>query len=403
MFTLNQLADVHQKNQAPPFRDTFLYDDEHKRAQPNAHPHYVYDPHETLEQFRARQASAYAAGRRAWRDRLIKAHLLPFYEALVGYVGQNQYAWVKEQTLADEFEVHVATIKRWFSKLEDAGLIRRQRRFATSSLTFIAAYDNEGNEATNTDNHHKTTRGIKDQKDYRQNQEHLDESVNAPTLGAKMLPQSIKNDQLRSVGGTNTPQNHTMSSEIQQILTREGVMDYVLAPLIQQKTVPELQAISGYLSRQPNVRHRPRLFAWLASRDFGAQLLHGRSCQAHTAARVKGQVAVPPRSSSAPIHPPGAGTTLEPDPVCATPTANQALWHAVLTTVQRDVAPVEFATWLEPTVLLEVDAEQQTVVIGTPNVFARDAVQQRYQALLTETLSAQVQQAYTIEVVIDGG
>ncbi|MDP9314307.1 MAG: hypothetical protein M3R24_26075 [Chloroflexota bacterium] len=63
---------------------------------------------------------------------------------------------------------------------------------------------------------------------------------------------------------------------------------------------------------------------------------------------------------------------------------------------------MEFATWLEPTVLLEVDAERQTVVVGTPNVFARDAVQQRYQALLTATLAVQLQQAYTLEVVIDG-
>ncbi len=88
--------------------------------------------------------------------------------------------------------------------------------------------------------------------------------------------------------------------------------------------------------------------------------------------------------------------------VCATPTGHQALWQVVLTTVQCDVTPVEFATWLEPTVLLDVDEERQTVVVGTPNVFARDAVQQRYQALLTATLAVQLQQAYTIEVVIDG-
>lgn len=41
-------------------------------------------------------------------------------------------------------------------------------------------------------------------------------------------------------------------------------------------------------------------------------------------------------------------------------------------------------------------------MVGTPNVFARDAVQQRYAGLLTATLAAALQQAYTIEVVIDG-
>ncbi|MDP9314594.1 MAG: helix-turn-helix domain-containing protein, partial [Chloroflexota bacterium] len=227
-------------------------------------PHYLYDSQETMEQFRARQQQAYAAGRRAWRERLIKAQLLPFYEALVGYVGQNQYTWVKEQTLADEFEVHVATIKRWLAKLEDAGLIRRQRRFATSSLTFITVYDRYDDDTTHADGQCVTTHNDREPAVHRQNEAAHTGATAAPTLGAKMLPDSIKNDHLTSVGGTNTPKHHIMSPEIQQILTREGVTDYVLAPLIQQKTVPELQAISGYLSRQHNVRHRPRLFAWLA-------------------------------------------------------------------------------------------------------------------------------------------
>ncbi|MDP9311077.1 MAG: helix-turn-helix domain-containing protein [Chloroflexota bacterium] len=361
-------------------------------------PHYRYDSQETLEQFRARQQQAFAAGRRAWRERLIKAQLLPFYEALVGYVGQNQYAWVKEQTLADEFEVHVATIKRWLAKLEDAGLIRRQRRFATSSLTFITVYDRQDDDTTHADGQCVTVHNDREPAVHRQNEDVQTGPTVAPTLGAKMPPDSIKNDHLRSVGGRKTPNNRSTSPEIQHILAREGVTDFLLAPLIQQKTVPELQAISTYLSRQHNVRDRRRLFAWLASRDFGAQLLHGRRCHGHT----KGQAAVLPRSSSAPMHLPPAGTTLESSPVCATPTGHQALWHAVLATVQRDVAPVEFATWLENTSLVEVDAERQTVVIGTPNVFARDAIQQRYLAVLTATLAAQLQQSYTIEVVIDG-
>ncbi len=365
-------------------------------------PHYLYDSHETMEQFRARQQQAYAAGRRAWRERLIKAQLLPFYEALVGYVGQNQYAWVKEQTLADEFEVHVATIKRWLAKLEDAGLIRRQRRFATSSLTFITVYDRQDDDAMQPDVQHVAAPNHREPEDHQQTEDVHAGSTAAPTLGAKMPPDSIKNDYLRLVGGKNTPNNRTIPPEIQQILTREGVTDYFLTPLIQQKPVPELQAISGYLSRQPNVRHRPRLFAWLASRDFGAQLLHGRSCHRRTDVRVKGQAAVTPPSSSAPMPLSRAGTMLASNSVCATPTGHQALWQVVLTTVQCDVTPVEFATWLEPTVLLDVDEERQTVVVGTPNVFARDAVQQRYQALLTATLAVQLQQAYTLEVVIDG-
>jgi chromosomal replication initiation ATPase DnaA len=84
-----------------------------------------------------------------------------------------------------------------------------------------------------------------------------------------------------------------------------------------------------------------------------------------------------------------------------TPTGHQALWQAVLTTIQCDVTPSKFATWLEPTVLLDIDHQQQRVV-GTPNVFARDAVKHHRLALLTATRSGQFQQAYTLEVVING-
>ncbi len=77
--------------------------------------------------------------------------------------------------------------------------------------------------------------------------------------------------------------------------------------------------------------------------------------------------------------------------------------HAVLTTIQRDVAPVEFATWLENTTLLDVDEERQTVVVGTPHVFARDAVEQRYLMVLATKLSAQLGQPYALQVVIESG
>ncbi len=402
MFMLNQLADVHQKNQAPPFRDTFLHDDDHKRAQLNDRPHYTYDPAETLDLFRARQARAFGAGRRAWRERLIKAQLLPFYEALVSYVGQNQYAWVKEQTLADEFEVHVATIKRWLAKLEDAGLIRRQRRFATSSLTFITAYDDEDGQVENTDNQ-ITTPKQEDvlQDDYRQDREVPNGGRNAPMLGAKMHRDSINNEKLMLVGGKESAKQQLLSPEIRQILTREGVMDYALAPTIQQKPFVELQAISGYLSRQRNVRDRPRLFAWLASRDFGAQLLHGRrSTRGSTCVDV--QTAAMPQVTQVSVNSPIGENTPTSGASSTSCCQNQALWQSVLTTLQRDVPPAEFATWLKDTALLDVDHEWQIAVVGTPNVFARDAVQQCYIPPLSTELSAHLHQSYAIHVVVDG-
>ena len=58
--------------------------------------------------------------------------------------------------------------------------------------------------------------------------------------------------------------------EKQALLEQEGVAGYVVEDVLIQKPLPELQAVSRYLNSQRNVQVRPRLFAWLASRDFGA-------------------------------------------------------------------------------------------------------------------------------------
>jgi DNA-binding MarR family transcriptional regulator len=399
---LNQSVGAHQTTQAPVSSNKRVNDADSAPAAVTNRPHYLYNHQETLDQFRARQAHAYAAGRRAWRERLIKAQLLPFYEALVGYVGQNQYAWVKEQTLADEFEVHVATIKRWLAKLEDAGLIRRQRRFATSSLTFIVVYDDTEDQAKNTDNQINTP--IQEnvvKEDYRQNQQAVDDGRNAPTLSAKMHHDSIKDEHLTLVGGRESDNKQSLLPEVQRVLAREGVMHYVLAPTIQQKPFVELQAISGYLSRQRNVRDRPRLFAWLATRNFGAQLLHGRRHRSRQDTCVSIQAAVAPQSNhvnpSIGEHVSASGAT------STSVTTNQTLWQSVLMTIQHDIAPAEFATWLADTVLLDVDHQRQIVVVGTPNVFARDVVQQQYSAVLAPELAHRLHLAYTVQVVVDSG
>jgi hypothetical protein len=165
----------------------------------------------------------------------------------------------------------------------------------------------------------------------------------------------------------------------------------------------ELQAISGYLSRQRNVHDRPRLFAWLASRDFGAQLLHGRRNSSRQNTCVDVQAGVSPGSNHHSTTPLLGGNAPLRNPSSASVTANQMLWQSILTTLQRDVAPEEFATWLGDTTLLDVDHVRQMVVVGTPHVFARDVVQQQYLPTLSAALSAQLHQAYTLTVVVGSG
>ena len=358
-------------------------------------PHYRFDPQETRDQFRARQQRAYGAGRRAWRERQIKAQLLPFYEALVGYVGQNQYAWVKEQTLADEFAVHVATIKRWLAKLEDAGLIRRQRRFATSSLTYITAYDRVLEDSRNTDNLHKIQKRTAEKTDYRQNTSASDGSKIAPTFGADSLPDSIKADHLID-GSGGVPQAEDQTPDATAaVLQREGIADYYLLPAIQHKSLVELQAISAYLDRQRNVRDRRRLFAWLASRDFGAQLVSRRAHSAsgrHAAARHRRH---PVRPAAHLVAPTGEYAD---KPTIGIIDALRGTWERVLAHLQHVVPPDVFATWLADTALLALD---DRAVVGTPHVFARDVLLAEYLPLVQQAVQAVVQRFVDVVVVID--
>ena len=94
--------------------------------------HLLFNVHETLEEFRSRQRGAYHAGKLAWREGLINAQALQLYNELVQCVGANQFAWVKEETLAEVLDRSVSTIKLWIRQLVSAGLIRRGRRFGTS-------------------------------------------------------------------------------------------------------------------------------------------------------------------------------------------------------------------------------------------------------------------------------
>ncbi len=362
-------------------------------------PHYLYDPQETLAHFRTRQQHAYAAGRRAWRERLLKAQLLPFYEALVSYVGRNQYTWVKEQTLAEQFAVHVATIKRWLGTLIDAGLIRRQRRFATSSLTFITAYDVVEADITNADNHHET---YQEKEDYRQTDAGVVEREDAPTFGANVPPESINTDHLTVGGGDATSSTDGQGDATAELLQREGVNDYYLTPAIDRTAFSELQAISGYLDRQRNVRDRPRLFAWLARRGFGAQLLNGRARSAQDCrppARHQGQRkhrAADAGTAGGSASPTAAWRAEMP------PTGDAAelrrTWTQILAHLQPMLPPDVFATWFADTALL---ALEERAVVGTPQVFARDVLLSEYLPLLQQAVQAVVHRFVEVVVVID--
>ncbi len=379
----------------------------------------VYDPAETLAQFRERQRQAFAAFESAWREGRVAMRLKLFYDALVRRVGANQYAWMSEVTIAADFSVSVSSIKRWLRALERAELIRRQRRFATTSRTYLTAYDQplvdvekEPMEAKGiisyTDNHCSPSTS-NESKGYRQSNGSSFSPKADPTFGSLLPPDSIKRQHLSSVGG-GTPQLKPLDPAVQTVLDREGVADFALAPRLQQLNWNELHAVHAYLNHQRNVRDRPRLFAWLATHRFGAQLLQGEQ------RRQRNRVAPPAASDhlryvTGPLAPliegyaPGEAHTEQPGPMpvrelpgppgAAPP---PELWSAVLATLRETCPAPEWTTWLAPTALLELT--DTTAVVGTPNVFVRDMVRDQYRALLEATVQACLGQVHSVEVVI---
>ncbi len=141
----------------------------------------------------------------------------------------------------------------------------------------------------------------------------------------------------------------------------------------------------------------------MASRDFGAQLLQGRRRNSHRDTSITIQAGVKRRCTHASASVPPGKNTPTPGPSSAASSENQALWQSILMTVQCDVPPAEFATWLAETALLDVDHTRQIVVVGTPNVFARDVIQQQHLPTLSAELAAQLQQTYAIHITVDGG
>jgi hypothetical protein len=271
----------------------------------------AFDPDETLAQFFARRAAALQAGDQAWRTGTIKPHHQKLYERLVDAVGAHHYSWIKVETLADEFNADVSTIKRWLTVLEKkASLIRRQRQFKTSSRTYLVAYDQYQAQATSDD---QAAHGASDEDaeqpdvpeaddtastgDYTLHAaDAMDEQVAdpeavfferevAPTYSANLrseikdLPLNTSSD---SVGVNGSGKTYTfditnIDPVIRTIIDNEAINSDYGRQIVAVRPLDELRAVQGYLNHQTNVRDRAGLFVWLNERAFGAELLAGRA------------------------------------------------------------------------------------------------------------------------------
>ncbi len=77
------------------------------------------------------------------------------------------------------------------------------------------------------------------------------------------------------------------------------------------------------------------------------------------------------------------------------------VWRAALGELQVALSPANFETWLRDTHLVEVD--EQRFRIAVPNAFAKDWLEGRYRALISQTLARVVGYSVQVEFVIAAG
>ena len=87
-------------------------------------------------------------------------------------------------------------------------------------------------------------------------------------------------------------------------------------------------------------------------------------------------------------------------PVMSTAVAMTAqIWHAVLARLRQQLPPPVCATWLQPTALLALSDE--LAVVGAPNVFVRDELDQRYREAIVTALVDELGRQVSLEFVIE--
>ncbi len=76
------------------------------------------------------------------------------------------------------------------------------------------------------------------------------------------------------------------------------------------------------------------------------------------------------------------------------------IWQAALGDLQVQMPRHEFDTWIKPTSLVAI--EDNTAIVGTPNIFVRQELEGRYVAPITDTLSTILGYPIDLHVVIGG-
>lgn len=433
------------------------------RTQPPSH--LLYNIRETLDELRERQHGAYQAGTRAWREGLINGQALQLYNELVRCVGANRFAWIKEDTLVEQIGRSVSTIKRWMSQLVAAQLIQRGRRFGSSSLTYIVAYELSSDpeeqllvpidapSCTVRDHEHGPAGASERQASSAAAQSatgarspfaedassRTDQpsfaSTSEPSIGSFSRRHTIKSQHIKTQGGGTSSQMTEPEliehNEATAVLRAEGVEDINVLRELQMCGIDEIERVIRYVarSRSSDDLRRPGLIVHLLRTGFGKRpgtrgdmgTNQTRSHRARSASVSRAPMAGDP------------GQYLSEDfcrhGVYGACTACRSSAHAVASAedvaappeqgaAHQLAAATKLASWSgvlarlaqdiapdEFSVWLStttlLDIIDGEVIIGTPNVFVRDQVREVYGTQLVEALEAELGYPIQIDVVID--
>jgi len=394
-------------------------------AQPS---HLLYDSQETFEAFQSRQRSAYQAGKQAWRVGLVNGQALQLYDELVRYVGANKFCWVKEETLAAQLGRSTSTIKRWMSQLVEAGLIRRGRRFGHTSLTRITTYlydepvehiepqeplavlsappleafheDAQRPADAHQELHQSTPQAPRlDHPDPAQERQTsttvtFDKPANEPSISSLLLPHTYKDHYVKTSGGG----KHTPTQTLERIkettttirLQDEGVNDPDVLRELQEHPLTEIEDVVRYVARCRTTEdpRRPGLIVHLIRRGFGTRRRRRQDAayDSHTVLRKAAPGSDDFRQSAM------------PPPLIAPDSGIMTRWRHVLDQLKQQLERQAYDTWIASNQLLVV--EDDLAVVGTPNVFVRDEVEQHYAAQIEAALSQSYGRPMTLQVVI---
>ncbi|HSH77948.1 MAG TPA: DnaA N-terminal domain-containing protein [Herpetosiphonaceae bacterium] len=373
-----------------------------------------------LTQLRARRSQAFLLGEAKARQRQISADAYLFlYKELVGLAGERTYCWPGLEFLVERLGTSEGTVKRWMKELEKADLIQRKPRpGGQTSLTYITVYLEAANgvEAStaqdrcddDSDEAQHMIDGILSNAlpadvdevgtSLRPSVQPLlpplffgpDQEINGDRCaGSDLIPHTVKSQDFKSPDGFSggaaadepMPIRTDVDAEVLTLLKDEDVHDPDAITDLRNKPAVELQALSKYLDKQTNIRCRPGLFVWLARQDFGAKLLAGRQ-----------------RREARRLHRQGVAERAE---LVANPSRQELveLWQRVLDQVSRELPQNDFATWLQPTHLLELD--ENDAFLGTPNIFVREQIEACFLDMLTEKLRGATDRPVQVHVVIE--